>query len=1356
MRGFPNLTNQGKRSVTGLLFALILTGCFNGQMNWYALDPSYYGGSSGNQLQRLALEDTTYIGTAGLPVSPHLTVKILDSNGAILSQGVTSISLNVYTDATCSSSSGSTGETVNSTNGVAVFNTLILQLAANYYIQASALNYSPSACVPLSIAPSSVDPTHSTLNASALTLVADGTSVSTLTVVLKDAYSNPVPGKSVNLTSSRGNQDHISTGSLVSDQSGAVTFIVSSASEGTAAFTAVDSSDSISISSGLSIQFTPGAVSPSVSTLSGAPSTLVADGVSISTLTVILKDGAGNPVSGKIVSLSSSRSTADVISPPSASTDASGIVTFTVRSTLAGSSTYTVTDLSDSTTLLPTFAVTFVSGPVSPSNSTFSATPSSVTADGVSTSTLTVVLKDSNGNPVSGKNVGLSTNRSSVDTITPSSLVTDSMGTAIFTVRSPSAGNSVYNATDLTDSLTLAPVPTVTFVPGSVSPTISSVASSSAFVFADGVQTMAVTVTLRDSNGNLIPGSNVVLSSSRTSSDTISGSGLTNASGMTIFQISSSQPGSSVFTASVNGASISQTASTHFYGNLQASSQVRSVPITIPADGSTQATITATLIDSTGTSIPGKTISLSSSRGSVDTLSPASGITTNSSGQAVFTFTSAKVGLPTLTATETTDDVTLSQTVQLNVLTSGFLPQTDYEAKVANSGLKPGDNSTPVSTWKDVSQSSSVNDGILNRFSPFSISSGWNGTGSLLTGSSSGPYRLVFDGTKDYVDFGSSMSNNTAFSFETWVLSNSPSSSGKIILQNSTSAISLSQSTSRPGLVTLAVDLPYSTQVLADSPTIYWKLDDTSNTQAFDSGPSHNNGSYFGSGTFSFSQLGLNLGSTASVLFPGSGNSMICSSVFQSPTSFSIEAWFKTTTTSGGEIIGFGSSQVGLSATSDRTIYMDDSGLLYFVVTYLGAESVITTSLPYNDGAPHHVVGTLSTSGMFLYVDGVSVPSSASISSADIYSGFWRVGGDQLSGFPGTISSNYFNGTLDEVAIYPTALTQTRVQAHYTAGFGCQSPSTYKGNTWNHLAATFDNQTLVSIFYVNGVQQCSQPYLAAPSGTPIAITDFIAGADSSNSAKYWSGNMAALRTYSTALTSAAIRANYSATASLYDIQKIGVQNPILWQRADAISGLSDGGSVSTWPDMSGAGNNLTASAPSQPVYKMNILKGYPVVRFNGTSSSMTGPSVFPVHADYTIIAAFIPSSFSANLNPLLGGSGETHFFGLGGTHLQIGHSGTYLTTNTPSTPFSAGTPYIVSATLSASAENASLFINGSSAATPSSITNSNSDSSIQVGSYSTNNFFSGDIAEILLFNSVLIPADRTLVEQYLNAKYTVY
>ena len=92
----------------------------------------------------------------------------------------------------------------------------------------------------------------------------------------------------------------------------------------------------------------------------------------------------------------------------------------------------------------------------------------------------------------------------------------------------------------------------------------------------------------------------------------------------------------------------------------------------------------------------------------------------------------------------------------------------------------------------------------------------------------------------------------------------------------------------------------------------------------------------------------------------------------------------------------------------------------------------LTTSDTYNDGQWHHVVAELSTAGQVLYIDGIQQGYDPSTTSAQDYAGYWRLGADNLGGWPNVGSSSSFNGDIDETAIYPTALTVNQVRDHYT------------------------------------------------------------------------------------------------------------------------------------------------------------------------------------------------------------------------------------------------------------------------------------------------------------------------------------
>jgi hypothetical protein len=250
--------------------------------------------------------------------------------------------------------------------------------------------------------------------------------------------------------------------------------------------------------------------------------------------------------------------------------------------------------------------------------------------------------------------------------------------------------------------------------------------------------------------------------------------------------------------------------------------------------------------------------------------------------------------------------------------------------------------------------------------------------------------------------------------------------------------------------VTVASSSPaqtYQQTVLADQPSFLWPLNDTGGTAADASG--HGFTGTYEPGTTQ-GQPGPFPGTTGTA-FDGNTGLVTAQSQVAGPQSFSIEGWFNTTTNDGGKLIGFGSSQTGLSSNYDRHIYMMNDGQLVFGV-YNNAEVTIETPDVYNDGAWHYVVATYNSSAgsnnMALYVDGQLIGTSTT-SSAQSYSGYWRVGGDNLNGWnldpwgsdsQGTTQphSYYFSGTIADVAVYPAALSAAQVAAHYAAGLNQQ------------------------------------------------------------------------------------------------------------------------------------------------------------------------------------------------------------------------------------------------------------------------------------------------------------------------------
>lgn len=219
---------------------------------------------------------------------------------------------------------------------------------------------------------------------------------------------------------------------------------------------------------------------------------------------------------------------------------------------------------------------------------------------------------------------------------------------------------------------------------------------------------------------------------------------------------------------------------------------------------------------------------------------------------------------------------------------------------------------------------------------------------------------------------------------------------------------------------------------LAESPYLFYALDEISGSSAADSSGNGNHGTYEGTVSRGVAQACPRDSGTA-VTLNGSSGYISTPNRVNSPDVFSVQAWFRTTTGSGGRIIGFGKSRTGNSINpNDRHVYMTNAGTLIFGVEPSSVQTVSSTA-SYNDGAWHQVTATLSGAGMRLYVDGILVASNPAVTSGARGNGYWRVGFDTLNGWPSAPSSSYFSGTLDNVAIYTTALSASSIADGYEA-----------------------------------------------------------------------------------------------------------------------------------------------------------------------------------------------------------------------------------------------------------------------------------------------------------------------------------
>ena len=232
---------------------------------------------------------------------------------------------------------------------------------------------------------------------------------------------------------------------------------------------------------------------------------------------------------------------------------------------------------------------------------------------------------------------------------------------------------------------------------------------------------------------------------------------------------------------------------------------------------------------------------------------------------------------------------------------------------------------------------------------------------------------------------------------------------------------------------------PYATTVLNDSPTAYWRLDDgvSSGVGVADWSGNEQNGGY--SSGVTPGKPGATNDGDQSMSFYGSsgyvrgGESAPLDGVTDT---FTIEAWVKRANTTSGvyTIFSRGESNGGgfrLQLTPGNQLELAggdcdgcNSG------TY---HQISTSSTTIADTAWHYVAATKSGASVHLYIDGVE--STGTVNNETLTAGWAKViVGANISANAGQEQfNNYWNGQIDEPAVYNHVLSSSAITAHYAA-----------------------------------------------------------------------------------------------------------------------------------------------------------------------------------------------------------------------------------------------------------------------------------------------------------------------------------
>lgn len=230
------------------------------------------------------------------------------------------------------------------------------------------------------------------------------------------------------------------------------------------------------------------------------------------------------------------------------------------------------------------------------------------------------------------------------------------------------------------------------------------------------------------------------------------------------------------------------------------------------------------------------------------------------------------------------------------------------------------------------------------------------------------------------------------------------------------------------------------TATTAGNPWLYWRFDENNTVVAAADGSGNGrSGTYVAGVTLGAGRACPRDTGSAATLNGSSGyvaSALAAQPLATSgPQTFTVQIWFRTSTNRGGRMIGFGLARTGASGQYDRHLYMTDTGKVVFGV-YPGGFQTVSSTASYNDGAWHQAVGQVGATGLRLFVDGSQVAANPAVTTAESYSGWWRVGYDSLSGWPNAPTSSFFAGTVDDAAVWHSTLSAAQVLASYRAGRG--------------------------------------------------------------------------------------------------------------------------------------------------------------------------------------------------------------------------------------------------------------------------------------------------------------------------------
>ncbi|MFJ3465767.1 beta strand repeat-containing protein, partial [Achromobacter spanius] len=638
-----------------VLTAPTTTGTANLTAKAVAADPGKTAGvvflADASTARVVTLTPSKTTGLANGTDSVTLTATVEDANGNPVGSGVT-----VNWGTSLGSLASATSTTDPSSTATVVLRSPTAPGTANLTAKAVAGDAGKTASVVFNVDKSTARVV--TLTPSKTTGLANGTDTVTLTATVQDAHGNPV-GAGVTVNWGTGLGSLASATSTTNASSTATVVLRSPTTPGTANLTAKAVAGDAGKTA--SVVFNVDTSTARVVTLTPSKTTGLANGTDSVTLTATVQDAHGNPVgAGVTVNWGTSRGT---LANATSMTNASSTATVVLKApTAAGVANLTAKAVAADPG--KTGAVTFTADASTARVVTLTPSKTTGLANGTDSVTLTATVQDANGNPVgAGVTVNWGTSRG---TLASTTSATNASSTATVVLKAPTAAG-VANLTAKAVAADPGKTGAVTFTADASTARVVTLTPSKTTGLANGTDTVTLTATVQDANGNPV-GAGVTVNWGTSRGTLASATSATNASSTaTVVLKAPTAAGVANLTAKAVAADPGKTGAVTFTADASTARVVTLTPskTTALVNSTDSVTLTATVQDANGNLVgAGVTVNWGTSLGNLASATSA----TNASGTATVVLRSpSAAGTANLTAKAVASDPGKTAAVVFNV-----------------------------------------------------------------------------------------------------------------------------------------------------------------------------------------------------------------------------------------------------------------------------------------------------------------------------------------------------------------------------------------------------------------------------------------------------------------------------------------------------------------------------------------------------------------------------------------------------------------------------------------------------------------------------------------------------------------